>query len=87
VDDPRAAVQRAGGSAGKAAAAEGSAHGALCEQKASEASKAAAGGSGRDSPGEPLASEAGTAAAAKDLVCSMLGGEAPRQRRHAGQTL
>jgi hypothetical protein len=43
---------------------------------------AAAGGSGQDAPGEPLASEAGTAAAAaatKDLACSMLGEEAPRQ--------
>jgi hypothetical protein len=43
--------------------------------------RAKAEGSGRESPGEPLASEAWTAvAAAKDLVCSMLGGEAPRQR-------
>jgi hypothetical protein len=51
VDYPRAAVQRAYDSAGKAASAESSAHGALCEQKSSEANEAAAGGSGKDAPG------------------------------------
>jgi hypothetical protein len=85
VDDPRAALQRRGDSADKAAAAaaaKGSAHGAVGEQQASEAIVAAAGGSGQDAPGEPLASEAGAAAAAatKDLACSMLGGEAPWKR-------
>jgi hypothetical protein len=53
----------------------------LTEQQASEASEAAAEGPGQDAPGELLTSEAGTAAvaAAKDLECSMLGGEALRQ--------
>jgi hypothetical protein len=47
VDDPRAAVQRTGDSADEAAAAKGSAHGALSEQQASEASEAAAESSGK----------------------------------------
>jgi hypothetical protein len=82
VDDPRAAVQRTGGSADKsAAAAKGSMHGALGEQTAPEVNEVAAGGPGQDAPGEPLASDAGitaAAAAAKD-PCSVLGMEAPRQ--------
>ena len=57
------------------------ARGALSEQKASEANEAATGGLGGNSPGEPLTSNAGAAAtAAKDMVGSMLGKAAPRQR-------
>jgi hypothetical protein len=86
VDDPRAAVQRTGGSADKsAAAAKGSMHGALGEQTAPEVNEVAAGGPGQDAPGEPLASDAGITAegggSKRPMQCARHG-SATAVRRH-----